>query len=65
MIVMFCDRCGKKIDQDDHWWYTFKIDSRPNTNLYDFEFELCQECSDKVVELTHDFIASVKKAEPC
>ena len=61
MIVMFCDRCGTKIEQDDHWWYTFKIDGRPNINLYDFEFELCRKCSDEVKELTHEFIASVKK----
>ena len=65
MIVMFCDRCGIKIDQDDHWWCSFKVDSRPNINLYDFEFEMCEECSNEVEKLTHEFIASVKKAEPC
>ncbi len=60
MNKLFCDRCGIEIDKENPWWYSFKINKRPNEGMYDFNFDCCKKCFDIVDKMIVNFIYQVQ-----
>lgn len=46
MLKRTCDKCGKEIDVDNHYWFQMACNQMDENEIYckDGIYELCDEC---------------------